>query len=202
MQACGNYNYRDCLLKKFSESLKSHDGSGRRRSTTKKSASVCTVYDSADECTFKRTQAVASLRESSYDYSSRGACNGTQRLAKNTFLALMGTSPYSPPPLVDVTLDELNQKTVQTALDEAGGNQQIAARNLGITLSSLRRKIRQWSVEPQSPSVYVNPSRKFFENLPSPWKITSFEPRTREVCVDIIAAPQTNHVSATIPRQT
>jgi DNA-binding protein Fis len=199
MQSCGNSeSYKDCLLRKVKGSLKNHGGSGKNTSTTK--TSVCTVYDSFDECFLKKTKSVESARQSTYNLTARGACKGTQRLEKKTFIALLGAGPYVAPSIVDITLDEANQYNAQIALDKAGGNQQIAARTLGITPSSLRRKLKQWAAEPKPAQNYINPSRKFFENLSS-WKITNFNPEIGEVCVDIATNSQTNHVSAKISSQ-
>jgi len=199
MQSCGNSeSYKDCLLRKVKDSLKNHGGSGKNASTTKTSA--CTAYDSSDECFLKKAQSVESARQSSYNLTFRGACKGTQRLEKKTFIALLGAGPYIAPSILNLTLDEANQHNAQVALDNAGGNQQIAARTLGITPSSLRRKLKQWSAEPKTAQNYINPSRKFFENLSS-WKITNFNSEIGEVCVDIKTNSQTNHVSATISGQ-
>lgn len=135
---------------------------------------------------------------------NKNACDGTSRLSKSAFLSFLGSNKYkrtlgNP---VD-SLDEIEKINIKDELNSNNGNLKITAAKLGMSISTLKRKLNKWenqintaaSDELQSPS----PSRRYFENLKSPWQIVSFNLNTREVCVEIQSPSGIVNVSVFIP---
>jgi hypothetical protein len=142
--------------------------------------------------------------EQSYSQKNRnGACSGLDRLNKKAFLSMIGAEKYTPPNGL-VFRDEEKLEELKKVLEENNSNVMLAAASLGIAPSVFRKRYNALSAvvslatsvkEPASPT----PQRRFFENILKPWSITSFDPKKKEVCVDIQAGPITSHVSANIP---
>lgn len=172
------------------------------------------IYMTMQNCSTK-TQAeciLARVRDSlknrpqaSYDKREmrKGACAGVGELNKRAFLSMIGTKKYESPEVMVNFLDAQRLETLQNALDENDSNIMLAAASLGISPSVFRKRYNSLSAvvnsatikEPASPT----PERRFFENVTNPWSITSFDPKTREVCVDIESKSTTTHFSSKIP---
>lgn len=137
-------------------------------------------------------------RDSSYHERSMGACQGNQKLNKKAFISMLGSSSHSRLPVVASNAD-LEIARVMKAIEDQGGDRRRAASTLGISIHTLKRKL-----SPPAPSAASydekgspNLTRRYFENLESPWKITSFNTSNGEVCVEINSA-STVHVSAKV----
>lgn len=135
---------------------------------------------------------------------NKNACNGTLRLSKSAFLSFLGSKKYTRTPGNPAdSLDEMEKIKIQDELALNNGNLKLTAAKLRMSLSTLRRKLERWanqvntaaSDELQSPS----PSRRYFENLKSPWEIVSFNPSTREVCINIRSRSGDRTLSVIIP---
>lgn len=163
---------------------------------------------SVEECKLARfRQSVALRGGTSYEKRQKnrtsGACLGTERLAKRSFLSMIGAKRYTDPYSNAVSLAERRLTELEDALNSKGSVASAAA-SLGISPSTFRRRSNMLSAvvssglirdEPASPT----PERRFYEGLLTPWSITNFDAQTREVCVDIHARPGIAHLSSTIP---
>lgn len=117
---------------------------------------------------------------------SRNACAGTTRLSKGALLSMMGDGPFRPAPMTEVTLADDRKERILSVIDTNGGNLNRASVVLGISVSSLKRRVAAWS-EPKTTrnEESTSPTRRFFERTKSPWSVRSFDPRSREVCIEI-----------------
>lgn len=163
----------------------------------------CTTYS---ECTLlKARESLKNRPEASYEQRQprKGACTGTSRLNKKAFLSMIGAKKYTPPNTTILSLDAQRLDVLQKALEDNGSNLMLAAASLGISPSVFRKRYNMLSTvvnsttikEPASPT----PERRFFENIRNPWSITSFNTKTREVCVDVRSKSTTTHFSSTVP---
>ena len=153
----------------------------------------------------KARDALKKRPETSYDKreARKGACTGTSRLNKRAFLSMIGAKKYESPEVMVNFLDVQRLENLQRALDENDSNIMLAAASLGISPSVFRKRYNALSAvvnsatikEPASPT----PERRFFENITNPWSITSFDTKTREVCVDIESKSTTTHFSSKVP---
>jgi hypothetical protein len=139
-------------------------------------------------------------RESSYQ-ENRGACKGNQKLNKKAFISMLGSSSYSRPPVAASNAD-LEAARITKAVEEQGGSQRKAANALGIGIQTLKSKL-----SPPAPSAASydekgspNLTRRYFENLTAPWKITSFNTSNGEVCAEIASKSTVVHVSAKVSK--
>lgn len=138
-------------------------------------------------------------RESSYQERNKGACQGNQKLNKKAFISMLGSSSFSRP-LVAASNADLEAARITKAVEDQGGNQRRAANILGISIQTLERKL-----SPPAPSAASydeigspNLTRRYFENLTAPWKITSFNTSNGEVCAEIASKSTVVHVSAKV----
>ena len=136
----------------------------------------------------------------------KDACSGTEKLNKKAFVSMLGARKFIKPNFNPKNyIGEQEKKKIESLLALNNGNKQKTAAQLGISVSSLKRKLSSWENqveiinddELQSP----NPSRRFFENLKTDWQITSFSYQTREVCVDLNAKPGKVRLSVIVPPQ-
>lgn len=117
---------------------------------------------------------------------NRTACSSFNRLSKATFLAMLG-----PPP--DAYSDE--EQAILNYYNEGMSVAEIAE-TTGLTNKNVRDFIRQVT-QPRNSS---HPSRAFFEKIDdSDWSITSFDPSTRTVCVQIAQDTGTRTVTVILP---
>ena len=129
------------------------------------------------------------------------ACSGTSRLSKKSLLASMGYGAFSPPPMTDPPLSLQKKEKILEVVEDNGGDLRRASIILGISVSSLRRRIAMWNAPsvpqtaPQSPSS----TRRFYESIKNPWSVTSFDPSKREACVEIRTPSATTHLSFDMP---
>lgn len=117
---------------------------------------------------------------------NRQACSGTSRLSRPAFLEMVSTNKYEKFSLYETSITELEKQKTLELLEENNGNINKTASILGISASSLKRKISAWHtpiVEPNKES--TNPTRNFYEKIPNPWGITSFDIDKKEVCIAI-----------------
>lgn len=158
------------------------------------------------ECILARAKdSLKNRPETSYDKREirRGACTGAGRLNKKAFLSMIGAKKYQSPEVMVNFLDAQRLEGLQKALDDNDSNIMLAAASLGISPSVFRKRYNALSAvvnsatikEPASPT----PERRFFENITNPWSITSFDTKTREVCVDIDSKSTTTHFSSKVP---
>jgi hypothetical protein len=158
------------------------------------------------ECILARAKdSLKNRPQSSYEQRQprKGACIGTDKLNKKTFLSMIGAKKYTPPGTTISFLDAQRLATMQDALDENDSNIMLAAASLGISPSVFRKRYNALSSvvnsttiqEPASPT----PERRFFENVTNPWSITSFNPKTKEVCIDVQSSSVTTHFSSKVP---
>lgn len=131
---------------------------------------------------------------------SRNACSGTTRLSKGALLSMMGDAPFRPAPMTEVTLAEDRKEIILSVIDANGGNLNRASIVLGIAVSSLRRRVAAWSEPKNNPEEQsTSPTRRFFEGTKSPWIVRAFDPRSREVCIEIGNPSTTTNFGYTVP---
>lgn len=129
------------------------------------------------------------------------ACSGTGRLSKAALLSMMGEGTFVPPPLTETPLAEDRKQKILDVLGENGGNVNRASVVLGISASSLRRRLAQWSnAEGQTtPTARPKTTRGFYESIRNPWGVKSFDFEKREACVEIETPSSVSHLSFTVP---
>lgn len=106
-----------------------------------------------------------------FPLSYKQACSVYERLSKSTFLSILGYAPYKRP--VSYVQDSFyfykGQKTITTTADE---------------------------------TYSLNLTRSYFEKLDEKgiiWRITSFNSKTRKVCVEIESQSGNRQLSITLP---
>jgi transposase-like protein len=129
------------------------------------------------------------------------ACSGTSRLSKGSLLSIMGDAPFRPAPMTEPSLSEREKDRILSVVEENGGDLNRVSVILGISASSLKRRIEAWesSPAPSRDQESTSPTRRFFERTKSPWSVRSFDPSSREVCVEIKNPYATTNFSYTIP---
>lgn len=127
------------------------------------------------------------------------ACSGTGRLSKGALLSMMGGGAFVPPPLTEPPLAEEKKQRILDVIEENGGNVNRASVVLGISASSLRRRLLQWSQRPPTPTASPRTTRGFYEGVRAPWGVRSFDPSKREVCIEIRTPSSTNTLAFTVP---
>ena len=134
---------------------------------------------------------------------SKSACSGTSRLSKGALLSMMGDAPFKKPPMNDPPLSEQEKARIMAVVEDNGGNINRASVVLGITASSIRRRIESWNAPQNAPQreESTSPTRRFFERAKSPWSISSFDHRSREVCIEIRNPSTTTKFSYFAPHQ-
>lgn len=160
---------------------------------------MCKPWQTQKECVLERSMLSLRGRESSYQERNKGACQGNHKLNKKAFISMLGSSSYARPSVAATNAD-LEAARVMKAIEDQGGDQRKAAAALGISIHTLKRKL-----SPPAPSAASydekgspNLTRRYFENLSSPWKITSFNTSNGEVCAEIKSASTVVHVSAKV----
>lgn len=108
----------------------------------------------------------------------KNQCSSYQKLSKSTFLAMLGPIPFKK----DKFFDEVGMPTTSKKLYNKFLNNEY----------------------PDNPyrddEVFSNvKTRKFFEKIKYPWEITSFDPESRQVCVEINDPKGIKHISITLP---
>ena len=131
------------------------------------------------------------------------ACSGEGRITKAALLAMMGYKKFSQQPLQELTLSEEKKERVMRVLEDNGGNYNKASVVLGVSISSLKRWTKSWGdpIASNNEETSPNPTRGFYEKIERPWRIRSFNPSNREVCIDIQTYSGVNHLSYTVPTQ-
>lgn len=129
------------------------------------------------------------------------ACSGSARLSRGSLLSMMGYGPFTPAPLNEPPISEEKKERILAVIEENGGSINRAAVVLGISASSIRRRIAQWSTQETSAQTVgsVSPTRRFYEKISHPWGVKSFDPEKREACVEIRTPSSVNHLSFTVP---
>lgn len=162
---------------------------------------MCKPGQTQNECIREQSMLSLSGRESSYQERNKGACQGNQKLNKKAFISMLGSSSYSRPPVAASNAD-LEAARITKAVEDQGGDQRKTANALGISIHTLKRKL---STPAPSAASYdekgsPNLTRRYFENLTAPWKITSFNTSNGEVCAEIASKSTVVHVSAKVSK--
>lgn len=139
---------------------------------------------------------LALARMSSMDLPRRTACSGNARVSKKALLEMLG-SKKSPASKI-VSDFEANKASAIALVDEYGID--VAASKLGVTKSSLKRKI---SSNEARPSAYnenfpSNLTRKYLEKNFESWRVSNFNGRTGEACIDMVSESATVKLSVTV----
>lgn len=135
---------------------------------------------------------------------NRKACSGNEQLNKKAFLSMIGASKFVKPNFnYKNSFKNQEIKKIKKLLLDNEGNKQKTAAMLGISVSSLKRKLNNYenTVEIINDDQIQSPnlSRRYFENLKEDWEIVSFNYQTREVCVDINSKSGTVKLSVIVP---
>ena len=132
---------------------------------------------------------------------TKRACSGTSRLSKGALLSMMGDAPFRPAPMTDPPKSEEEKERILSVVEENGGNINRASVVLGISAASLRRRIEAWgsSPAPARAQESTSPTRRFFEGTRNPWSVRSFDPSSREVCIEIRNPYATTNFAYTVP---
>lgn len=118
------------------------------------------------------------------------ACSSNEKLNPKAFLSMLGAKKFTKPNLSPLSyLKNQEIENIKKLLEQNDGNKRVTASMLGITVSSLKRKLNMQNPITETISDdqigSPNASRRYFENLKIDWKITSFDIATREVCVNL-----------------
>lgn len=127
------------------------------------------------------------------------ACSGRASLSKAAFLSMTGGGPFKPTPLAETPIAEDRKQKILEVIQENGGNLNRASVVLGISASSLRRRLAQWSSPPAIDNARPRTTRAFYEGIQSPWSVQSFDSEKREVCIEIRTPSSTNILSFGVP---
>lgn len=113
---------------------------------------------------------------------------------------MMGDGAFVPPPLTSPSVSDEKKQKILEVLEDNGGDLNRTSVVLGVSASSLRRRLRQWA-EPSAPPFRESPSptRRFYERIKNPWKVTSFDTDKREACSEISTPSGKTHLSFTVP---
>ena len=145
---------------------------------------------------------IARRRLSSMDRNERrAACSGGYSVAKQALLGMLGSRKFENKQVVSQR-DMIRDEALE-AVDQADGNLDVASSRLGITKSSLKRKIGQPAETPVSydETRPASPSRKYLEdNFPS-WTVRDFDAKTSRACLDMVSPSGTVTISVEVPPQ-
>lgn len=146
---------------------------------------------------------IAKQRLSSMDQNERRrtACSGGLEVTKQALLGMLGSNKFEKKQVVSRS-DMIRDEALE-AVDQADGNLDVASSRLGITKSSLKRKIGQPAETPVSydETRPVSPSRKYLEdNFPS-WTVRDFDAKTSRACLDMVSPSGTVTISVEVPPQ-
>lgn len=130
-------------------------------------------------------------------------CSGKGRISKESLLSTMGYKAAELPSLYSQTLSQEKRRRVLQVIEQSEGDFNRAAVLLGIKASSLKRWVKEWAKDSATTTDdrLTNPTRRFYEKIPSPWSVRAFDPATGEVCVEIRTPSTTNTLHYTIPIQ-
>lgn len=100
---------------------------------------------------------------------------------------MTGDGPFTPTPLTEPTISDLKKERIMSVVDANGGDLNRASVVLGISASSLRRRIEGWKAQnaTQDTTTGQNPTRKFYDKIKNPWSVRSFDTDSKEVCIEI-----------------
>jgi transposase-like protein len=131
------------------------------------------------------------------------ACSGTSRLSKNALLSIVGDAPFSPAPMTEPYFSEREKDRIMSVVEENGGNINKASVILGISATSLKRRMDAWgsNAPPAQAEESTNPTRRFFERSKNAWSVRSFDSSSREVCIELKNPYMTTNFGYTIPSQ-
>lgn len=108
----------------------------------------------------------------------KNQCSTYSRLSKSTFLAMLGPVAYKK----DQFFDEFGLPTNAEKLYNKYLN-------------------KEYPFNPYRDDEYYSntKTRRFFEKIPYPWSIVSFDPKTRLACIQIDDPKGIKNVSVTLP---
>lgn len=109
-----------------------------------------------------------------FPLSYRQSCSVYERLSNSTFLALLGKQSEK----IQGTIQEIYKNSIITLNCE--------------TIGDVKNSVCK---------IVYSLSREFFENIPYPWSVTSFDSKSRKVCVEIQTPYGTRYISAIVPEQ-
>lgn len=114
---------------------------------------------------------------------------------------MMGDRPFVQAAPTDLPISEQKKARILEVLGENQGNVNRTSVALGISAASLTRMLASWS---QTPAKTTSPTsnsttRRFYESLKAPWSVKSFDPATREACIEIRAKGGVVNLSFTTP---
>jgi len=160
---------------------------------------MCEPGKTQKQCVLEKAMLLASRRDSSYQERNKGVCRGNQNLNKKAFISMLGSPSFSRPALAASNAD-MEAARVRKVLEDQEGDLRKTASTLGITIQTLKRKLSPSKPSPDSYDEKGSPNltRRYFENLTSPWNITSFNTSNGEVCAEIISKSTVVRVSAKV----
>ena len=134
----------------------------------------------------------------------RNACSGNEKLNKKAFLSMIGAKKFIKPNFNNKnSIKNKEIEKIKKLLADNNNNKQITAAMLGISVSSLKRKLNNFenTIEVINDDQIKSPTpqRRYFENLKTDWEITNFDYQTREVCININAKAGTVKLSVVVP---
>ena len=144
---------------------------------------------------------IPSLSSMDQNEHKRTACSGLDRTNEKALLAMLGSKKFEKRQVVSEA--SMSREEAAAALEDAGGNLNVASAKLGITKSSLKRKI---SSPTESPVAYDeanpnSPSRKYLEDNFGSWKVQDFDAKKRQACLKMTNPSCTVTLSVAIPEQ-
>lgn len=146
---------------------------------------------------------MARQRLSSMDQKERmrTSCSGGIDITKQALLGMIGSKKFEKKQVVSES--DMSRDAALAAIDSADGNLDVASSSLGITKSSLKRKIQPPAEAPVSydETRSVSVSRKYLEDNFSSWTVRDFDAKTSRACLEMTSPSGTVTLSVDVPPQ-
>lgn len=146
---------------------------------------------------------IARQRSSSMDENERKrtSCSGGLKVTKQALLGMLGSRKFEKKQVVS-RRDMIRDEALE-AVDQAEGNLDVASSRLGITKSSLKRKMLQPAGMPVSydETRPVSVSRKYLEDNFQSWTVRDFDAKTRRACLEMTSPSGIVTLSVDVPPQ-
>lgn len=154
----------------------------------------CNTGKSYAECALK----IVRMRSSS-NYRERNSKSCPPgRISKESLVSMLGNKKFVRPKAVPES--EVLMDQITSVLEESGGNLNVAASRLGLTKSSLLRKMigNEEGVPGYDETGPSGSTRRYLEKNFGSWNVSGFDPDKREAC---LRTKSSVTLSVTIPDQ-
>lgn len=110
-------------------------------------------------------------------------CSGGIRVSKKAFLSMIGEDKFQK----NITTSQSEAEIYEIISELESTEKNIVASRLGITKSSLKRKIKPKDSYPAAYDENFNygPARNYLEKNSDKWNLVSFDPKKSRACLEI-----------------